>query len=29
MDTVFTVLIFLKSVLGGDVFWLVYLQGCF
>jgi len=29
MDTVFTVLVFLESVLGGDGFWWVYLQGCF
>jgi len=30
VDIVFTVLVFVKeSVLGGDAFWWVYLQGCF
>jgi len=29
VDTVFTVLVFFEFVLGGDVFWWVYIQGCF
>jgi hypothetical protein len=29
VDIVFTVLVFLESVLGGDVFWWGYLQWCF